>query len=1716
MKRVFKWIGYVLLTLIIVTVTTLLFLLNSTKTIQWAADIYAPQYGFSYKQISGGLLTGLEVDGLTFKDDKLLDSLKVGWNPAALLYKKVSITHLDASGLDVETITKVVEAFIPAEPKEDDNGSFVLPVSIGMGELHLTVKPFEAKGIAFKSIALDGKDLDYYGKGINIDDLSLSIENNVTTLQLNGGIKDKKARVKKLTISDIDTMAFYEFMKKMIAIQMHKKIQKAADPVIRRYKAGEKDVIPKSLQVDTVRVTVKPADYPQIRLSRGELNITSVILDLHGMIDLKPDTVQVGDLSLRANTNFSRFSIDGSLKNETVTVESLSLQDIDTIALTELVKSIEDNLTVEVVTKKSHKDETIDDNSTVNPLMPKFLYVKHLDTSIKSATYDPVFVNSAEVNATEVKFDIERLAAESGEIDINAVTSFTTLVQHGVIKDNQIESKGHVTPLKELYETYKIPLKEDALGDIPLNINIDEKQAVIDFDIKGEEILQAEEGGFNVNYLYLENRITYLIPEAKLTVENEGNISTPYAKDIHLENFLTFENGALNYKGEVDPGKLEGIDGNYTKPLNDLKIIYHGDAKSIEALIDSEGLKGKFVSPDFKKGDFALSTKEPLVLKNMVSLPEPLQPAKASLDIHVPLDFAKITPLKATARITSNIANIDANITYDKELKVLTKTIFPKDSLLRGFSKELNLDALSPLHADVTLAEKAVHVDMRSKGLTSKVTFSPENKDFDGDLVLGGAKFVFSGNVEKKIILENSVSSLQSLLKQINTIYAFDLPPLDGDAEVSIVLTDMKDLELNLNSNRLIYKADGETEHILNDTMVSLGFVNSVLTLNKYHTTFQEQKIFATKPSVISLKEGNIEISPLWINDELKVTGKYNIENKKGEILAYADPLNISNEIVDLASRIDIETRLEGGKTAIEGTITIMGGNIYYDVDTKTFASDSDIVIVQDMKKEKPSPFMDNLIASIIVNTEKPLLYKTTDANMEIKADLLILKAAKDPIGVLGTVEILEGSTYRFQNKKFVFKKSIMDFTGDPRKPILDIAVIYKTAKTKITAQIAGNPAAPSIILSSIPHMTRQEILSVLLFDTQEGAEDTSEDSMMKMMGNTMAQSVLSNAGGAMAKSVLSSIGINIDKLPFIGRSVDINKTKKSIFSFFSTDDEPVLSSHLIRFAGQKVFDEKDLQKAMGVDTKKTVQFWKKDKPRIKDKLLPTLEGSLRNFYNSEGFYDAKFLIKISKTNVSVTIDENEPVKIRDITIRSDYGIDDLLTFEKGNIFRAKEFVSIKREIIQKLLKDGYCSHDLDSKAYVDLDKHEANVFITLKKGGVCTFGKVTVEGLETIDDSVVLSRVRAREGERFSTDRIQESYEALYGLDTFDSVLVNYDRKFYNVVPIDIVGTEVTRPWYVNGGIRYDTSVGVRLSAEVIRANFMGNAKNIRLGLVYSQIEQLAEVSYFAPALLTVSDYYIDMKSKIGYSNFDYTGFSEEKTYAQAFLAYTDEKLNVKAGVAVENINISLFEEYKSNQAVEAGTFLLAGPFLGFSYDARDSKIDPKYGYYIAGMVEYALPYDEEASSYLKYGLEGRAIYTFNDLTLAAVAKAGSVDQIQNEIPESKLFFAGGINSNRAYGYKRVGVVLSPTSYGIAGGSTAANLTVEANYPIWEKLYGAVFTDNSMLTNDKFDFTGDILSSAGVGVRYITPIGPLSVDVGMNVQDPSQYAVYFQIGQAF
>ncbi|MEJ2497779.1 MAG: BamA/TamA family outer membrane protein [Sulfurovaceae bacterium] len=574
------------------------------------------------------------------------------------------------------------------------------------------------------------------------------------------------------------------------------------------------------------------------------------------------------------------------------------------------------------------------------------------------------------------------------------------------------------------------------------------------------------------------------------------------------------------------------------------------------------------------------------------------------------------------------------------------------------------------------------------------------------------------------------------------------------------------------------------------------------------------------------------------------------------------------------------------------------------------------------------------------------------------------------------------------------------------------------------------------------------------------------------------------------------------------------------LFSLSFADEELVDETKLLQIEGNVQITKADIEEALEAKKKSFLFFWSDKEPRINVKLIPGIEESLRSFFNSVGFYNADFEVKELEDVVKITIQENEAFTIHSINITSDYNITPILRFKKQQIFKAEDFIETKNDIIKALLDSGYCSYKFDNKAYVNLERHSVDLLYFIQKGDVCSFEDAYIEGLKSVDRDVVLSRIIAIKGSRFSAKKVRSTYDRIGELDVFDSVVINVNRKLFNQVPLDIKVSETTKPYYFRGGVGYDSYLGPKAQAQLVKRNFYGNAQKLTLTTSYSELEQFAEVEFFKPAFLHFSKYYFDLGAKVGYSNLEYPAFKEKKSYAKLYMAYLYKRAEAVMGIGAENIDISYLNNYDASHApiypLDEGSFNLLYPYLKFVYDARDDKLDPKNGYYLSAYVEYGLPYNGDASNYLKTLLEARAIYSIKDITFAVVGKMGAIEDSRNGVPESKLFFAGGSFTNRAYGFNELGVITSSSDYMVDGAFSYANLSFEMDFPLYGSWRGALFSDNTMLSREKHSYDGEIITAVGVGVRYVTPIGPLKVDVAFNADDPSQQGIQFQIGQSF
>ena len=141
-----------------------------------------------------------------------------------------------------------------------------------------------------------------------------------------------------------------------------------------------------------------------------------------------------------------------------------------------------------------------------------------------------------------------------------------------------------------------------------------------------------------------------------------------------------------------------------------------------------------------------------------------------------------------------------------------------------------------------------------------------------------------------------------------------------------------------------------------------------------------------------------------------------------------------------------------------------------------------------------------------------------------------------------------------------------------------------------------------------------------------------------------------------------------------------------------------------------------------------------------------------------------------------------------------------------------------------------------------------------------------------------------------------------------------------------------------------------------------------------------------------------------------------------------------------------------------------------------------------------------------------------------AGRVRFGLIQPIQSttQIPISRLFFSGGANSVRGYKLDYLGP--RNVSNDPVGGEAVMEFSLEGRFPlpIYEKIGGVVFLDagNVFPKIHNLDL-GQLKYSPGVGLRYLSPIGAIGVDIAfptnrINYQQDSPYQVHFTVGYGF
>lgn len=585
-----------------------------------------------------------------------------------------------------------------------------------------------------------------------------------------------------------------------------------------------------------------------------------------------------------------------------------------------------------------------------------------------------------------------------------------------------------------------------------------------------------------------------------------------------------------------------------------------------------------------------------------------------------------------------------------------------------------------------------------------------------------------------------------------------------------------------------------------------------------------------------------------------------------------------------------------------------------------------------------------------------------------------------------------------------------------------------------------------------------------------------------------------------------------------------------------SAEDKPAhpLQVRLIQFRGNHVISSGDLKKVMTTHEKRFRWFFKA--PFDENVFKEDLER-IETYYRSQGFYHARVVswevvpMVSDNVRIEIRVEEGEPMIITDLTVvvdgdKTGSWNDDVLKvlpLKAGERFTAPGYEDSERAAASFFGDWGYPKAKIDLKGRLDKGTNKGTLTLVVEKGPICEFGPITFEGNEHVKTDIIRRELTFHEGERFSSHKVSDSQQKLFSLDLFQFVdlsVQNLDGP-ETVLPIRVLVKE-SKPQTVRVGVGYGTEDQLRGQVQWELRDFLGDGRRLQVNAKASSLIQLLDTKFTQP-------YLFDPKSNLtvggGILHEDQESFENRKIYVNPMVNYKwSERLSSQFGYNLETnrlMDVKVAPQVLGPEDQENQAYLVSSLVSGVLWEKVDNQLNPRNGVRVIPTLEWASSTLGSQVDFVKFTIEGRGyLPVWSRSVLAGKLKWGTIQRLENtqELPIFKRFFAGGSDSVRGWPYQKLGPLDKDGNP--IGGLSLLEGSVEYRFPVRPPFEGVLFFDFGNVFLESFELS-ELGYAAGCGVRYQTPVGPLRVDFGYQLNPPegdffNPYQIQVSIGQAF
>lgn len=514
-------------------------------------------------------------------------------------------------------------------------------------------------------------------------------------------------------------------------------------------------------------------------------------------------------------------------------------------------------------------------------------------------------------------------------------------------------------------------------------------------------------------------------------------------------------------------------------------------------------------------------------------------------------------------------------------------------------------------------------------------------------------------------------------------------------------------------------------------------------------------------------------------------------------------------------------------------------------------------------------------------------------------------------------------------------------------------------------------------------------------------------------------------------------------------------------------------------------------------------------------RLLPQVRRQIGEAAGALGYYHAEAVPQFSASEgcwrLDVAVTPGPRVVLDDVAVQvtgpaeTQAQFADLLAgspLVSGAPLHHGDYERFKSSLNARAIEQGYFSAGFtQAEIALDLDANLADVHLVFAPGAQYRFGAISIQTDSILDNSIIDGMLPVKEGDPYSSEALAEMRASLDASQYFRQIRVSpqIGNATGQAVPVDVqLEMRPRHAWTTGLGFTTDTGPRARLSYE----NRFVNARGHRLLLdsALSQVRSQVDGNYVIP-LADASRQSLNFAG--GYSVEDNDSFQSKRSKLEASIRNQN-----RAGWLQTLFIDTQHDDYLVAEEQDVSVLSTIGASLART--KADDLINPNKGWKLFTQVRAASADVLSDATFLQWYGSAKHVHGFGRSRLLSRLEVGATwIDARNELPASLRYFAGGDQSIRGFDYRELGPVNAENE--VVGGKQLLVGSVEYDFQVRDDWRVAVFADTGNAFNDTNDL--EWRHGAGIGVRWLSPIGPVRVDIAHAIGGTDAFRLHVTMG---